>query len=156
MDMYKLLQHSFVDLQISELKLFIADDQPRILERLKSFIAEFPDMRLVGEAETTLQTIRGIWATKPEVVLLDIRMPGDGGLHVLSKIKLHKPAPLVIIFTGRPESYYRELCLDLGADYFFNKSEFDQVEVLLRQLQSAKQAWIKAPKDSFPKDINEE
>lgn len=135
---------AFIDTQSDDLKLFIADDQPILRDWLKSIAAELPHIRLVGEADTTLTTFRGIQETRPEVIILDIRMPGNGGLHVLSKIKAVEPAPIVIVFTAQSEPYYRELSLDIGADYFFNKTEeFDQIEPTLRQLQVAKRTWLK-------------
>lgn len=138
------LQNSYVDPNSNNLKLFIADDQPLIRNWLKSITADSDQINLVGEADTTLKTIRGIRAEKPEVVILDISMPGDGGLHVLSKIKATEPSPIVIIFTSQLEPYYRDLCFDIGADYFFSKTqEFDHLETVLSQLQEAKQTWLK-------------
>lgn len=145
---------SYIDTKNKKLKLFIADDQPEIRNWLKSIINEFPYIELVGEGDTTLKTIRGIKKAKPEVIILDIRMPGNGGLHVLSKIKTKQPAPIVIIFTAQSEPPYRELSLAIGADYFFNKSEeFDQIESVLGQLESAKQTWVKVSEEDSSKSF---
>lgn len=134
---------TYLDPNTDKLKLFIADDQRLIRDWLKTVCAEIPHVKVVGEADTTLKTIRGINAKKPEVVILDIRMPGNGGMHILSKIKTRKPAPIVIVFTAQLEPYYRDLCLDLGADYFFSKTqEFDQIEAVIEKLQEAKQAGL--------------
>ena len=65
---------------------------------------------------------------QPDAVILDIRMPGGSGIDVLKKIKKNYPSTLVIMFTNYPTAQYRKRCLDLGTDFFFDKStEFDKI-----------------------------
>ena len=65
---------------------------------------------------------------KPDFVVLDIKMPDLNGMDILSDIKQIIPTPVVIILTNYPYPSYRIRCLELGADYFFDKSsEFSNV-----------------------------
>lgn len=146
-------ENTFIDTEAEALKVFIADDHAPIRQWLKSVIANFPKIALVGEAESTLTTLRGLRTTQPELVILDISMPGRGGLHILSKIKSQVPPPIVIVFTGKPKERYQPLCLSLGADFYVAKTEeFHQIETLLDQCQKAKQAWLSKSDADFKND----
>lgn len=123
---------------MNNVKVFIADDSPIIRERLVTMLDEVAGTELVGQAATVVEAIQGIWELKPDVVVLDYRMPPEGssGLDVLQAVKQDTTAaPLVIVLTQYPYPAYREKCLELGADYFFDKaSEFDKVPEVIGQL----------------------
>jgi DNA-binding NarL/FixJ family response regulator len=60
--------------------------------------------------------------------VLDISMPGGSGVHVLETIKREQPALKVIMLTNFGHEQYRQKCLQLGADHFFDKTtEFEKV-----------------------------
>ena len=59
----------------------------------------------------------------PQVTIIDIRMPGGGGLPVLQDIKARTPDRVAIILTSFPFPQYREAYLAAGADYFFDKTK---------------------------------
>jgi DNA-binding NarL/FixJ family response regulator len=75
----------------------------------------------------------------PDAVILDIQMPKENGISVLKKIKKDRPATIVIIFTSYPFEQYRKRCVDLGADFFFDKSMEPEkpIEVLERMCKGA-------------------
>ena len=81
--------------------------------------------------------IRQIQKLRPAVIVLDISMPGGNGLSVLQEIRRVDTAATVIMLTNFAQEQYRQKCLTLGADYFFDKSsEFDQVRVILEQMDA--------------------
>jgi DNA-binding response OmpR family regulator len=69
----------------------------------------------VDSAEVAIQQLC------PAVVILDLRLPGNG-LKALEHIKARSEAPIIIMFTAFSTSLHRKKCLDLGADYFFDKT----------------------------------
>jgi len=89
---------------------------------LITIISELDGVKIVGESQDTKSAIRDINKNKPDLVILDIRMPGEGGIHVLKVVKEKNPKLTVIIFTDYPYPQYRIKCLESGADYFFDKS----------------------------------
>ena len=90
---------------------------------------------MVGIAQTGLEAIDGVAELMPDVLILDMAMPGGGGFNALQVGKQRPSAPLVIVLTNYPA--YRQRSLEAGADYFFDKSaEFDQLLVLLERLNS--------------------
>lgn len=115
-------------------KVFVADDSPIVRERLISMLTELPNVEIVGETGVALEAIDSIRKLKPTAVVLDISMPGGGGMSVLETIKKEDHAPMVIMLTNFSNEPYRRRCLQLGADYFFDKSsEFEKVIQVLRK-----------------------
>jgi DNA-binding NarL/FixJ family response regulator len=119
------------------MKVLIADDSALMRERLGALVAEIEGVELVGEAGSAKEALAGIRRLKPDVVILDIRMPGGNGIQVLQEIRKEPAArPIVIMLTAFPYPQYRQKCLEAGADYFFDKaSEFDRVASLLKTLK---------------------
>ncbi len=122
------------------LKLFIADDSQAILESLSDLLVDIRGMEIVGHAQNVNEAIERIKKTKPDVAILDIRMPGGSGIHVLETIKAYKNTILVIMFTAYPYPQYRKKCEEMGAEYFFDKStELHRVQEVLTELAASAQ-----------------
>lgn len=117
------------------LTVFVADDSDPIRARLSTLIAEVGDAELIGEATNAQEVLDTIPHLKPDVLILDIRMPGGNGIQALDAIREVKVDPVVIILTAFPYPQYRRKCLESGADFFFDKStEFEQVGEVLMEL----------------------
>ena len=117
------------------MKVFVADDSTVLRERVIEMLSDLPGIEIVGYAQDVSETLTAIKKLNPDVVILDIRMPGGSGMDVLQDVKKDKQAPVVIILTNYPYPQYRKKCLGLGADYFFDKStEFEKMTELFRQL----------------------
>jgi DNA-binding NarL/FixJ family response regulator len=87
------------------------------------------------KVETPLEAIKGIRELKPDAVILDIRLKEGSGFDVLLNIKAKDPSPVVIMFTNFPYSQYRKKSMELGADYFFDKStEFNEIAPILKKM----------------------
>ena len=120
-------------------KVFVADDSPIVRERLISMLTELPNVEIVGETGGAVEAIDSIRRLKPTAVVLDISMPGGGGMSVLETIKKDDEAPMVIMLTNLSNEPYRRRCLQLGADYFFDKSsEFEKVIQVLGKARRAR------------------
>jgi DNA-binding NarL/FixJ family response regulator len=119
-----------------KIKVFIADDSLIVREHLVTMFDELVGVEIVGQAENVTESIRAIGNLQPDVVILDIRMPGGSGIDVLKRVKQDEVAPVVIILTNYPYPGYRQKCLQAGADFFLDKStEFDQIPKLFEQLK---------------------
>mgnify|MGYP000974027041 CR=1 FL=1 len=68
-------------------RLVIADDEPLARERLRRLMQHHPDWTVVGEATTGPETVALVERVRPDVVLLDIRLPGLGGFEVVESLK---------------------------------------------------------------------
>jgi len=117
------------------MKVLIADDSELMRKRLNTIITCIEGIDVIREAKDCGETIKIIRELNPDVVILDIRMPGGSGIDILHQIKKKKTGPTVIIFTNYPYPEYRKKCMELGADFFFDKStEFNKISEVLKQL----------------------
>lgn len=117
------------------LKTFLVDDSLVVQERLRTILSELTEVRIIGQAHDATEAMLSIRKLKPDVVVLDIRMPKGNGLDVLQHIKGGQPAPAVIILTNYPYPQIRKKCMEAGADFFFDKStEFESLPGVFRQL----------------------
>jgi DNA-binding NarL/FixJ family response regulator len=121
-------------------RLFIADDSMIIRERIRGLVSGIEGIELTGEAGNVQGSITGFLDTRPDVLILDIRMPGGSGLDVLRRAKENTDSPAVIILTNYPFPEYRDIAARLGADYFFDKStEFEEMAKVLKRLVREKE-----------------
>lgn len=113
--------------------VFIVDDSTVVRDRLAQMIAGLPGVDLVGQADIAFEALEGLRRLRPNCAVLDISMPGGSGIHVLETIKREQPALSVIMLTNFAQDQYRQKCLQLGADYFFDKTtQFEKVLEVLR------------------------
>ena len=98
-------------------------------------LSEIEGIEIIGEAQDGIEARDRIPELKPDVLILDIRMPWRSGIDVLRDIKQSDPATKVIILTNYPYPQYRKKCMEEGADFFFDKStEFEKVPEVIEQL----------------------
>ncbi len=103
------------------LSIVLAEQSALVRERVKTLLLELPDVQVVGEAAKASEVEELIQACQPDVLILDIDLPGSG-LWVLSRITRAWPAILVIVLTNQASEDHRRLCLKAGAGFFFDKS----------------------------------
>jgi DNA-binding NarL/FixJ family response regulator len=121
-----------------KIRVFLADDSLTVRDRLTSLLRDMPQVEVVGTASDAAEAISAIQQLKPDVVILDIRMPAGSGIGVLRSLQQKPEKPKFIMLTNYPFLQYRKTCLEAGASYFFDKSsEFDKIPAALEQLTSA-------------------
>ena len=85
---------------MDKLKVFVSDDSAIIRERLVTMALDLPEIAVVGQAQDVPGSLDAIRQTRPDVVILDIRLPGGNGIEVLREVKKMNPAPKVIMLTN--------------------------------------------------------
>jgi len=104
------------------MRVLIADDSAILRQRMATQLAQDPGVAVVGEAGDTRETLALIDAERPDAVVLDLSMPGGGGIAVLEALRDRVSAPAVVVLTNHVLEEYRERCLGLGAAAFLDKS----------------------------------
>jgi two-component system, LytTR family, response regulator AlgR len=112
------------------MKLLIADDEPLARERLRQLLAEIGDCAIVGEAANGYEALLRAHELKPEVALLDIRMPGMDGLEAARHIAALEQPPAVI-FTTAYSDHALEAFEAQAVDYLLKPIERSRLEKAL-------------------------
>jgi len=103
------------------IKIIIVDDHPIVRQGLKQILSEEPDMEVFGEAQDPQEVLDLIHKQDWDIVVLDISMPGRGGLDVLKEIKQIRPKLPVLILSVHPEDQYAMRALKAGASGYLTK-----------------------------------
>lgn len=103
------------------IRVFIADDHPVVRFGLEQIIDQEEGMECVGEASTSNEALRGALETEVDVVLLDLEMPGRGGLDTLKELKRREPELRVLVLSHFPEDPYALRAIKAGAAGYLNK-----------------------------------
>jgi len=101
--------------------IIIVDDHPIVRQGLKQVLSEEPDMAMFGEAQNSQEVLELIHKQDWDIVVLDITMPGRGGLDVLKEIKHERPKLPVLILSIHPEDQYAVRALKAGASGYLTK-----------------------------------
>jgi DNA-binding NarL/FixJ family response regulator len=103
-------------------KILIVDDNSILRETTRGILkSKFPALR-VFEAADGKEAFAQIHHHLPDLILMDIRLPGENGLELTRRIKDLYPNMIVIIFTSHDLPEYREAALENGAEFFLSKS----------------------------------
>jgi|SRR4051794_9353583 DNA-binding NarL/FixJ family response regulator len=104
------------------MRVLIADDHRLIAEGIKRALLETKDFEVVGEAATGSQVLPLVRRTQPDLVLLDLRMPGLDGLSALEQIKRAHPNIKVVILSASTDPAVIQTALARGASAYIIKS----------------------------------
>ena len=103
------------------IRLLIIDDHEMVREGLKAMLVAEPDFEIVGDAANAEQALELIERLHPDVVLLDIRLPGVSGIDLCSNVTSLYPQTAVIILTTFAEESLVAQCIQAGARGFIVK-----------------------------------
>jgi DNA-binding NarL/FixJ family response regulator len=106
---------------LSKIKVLLADDHSLFREGLKSLLEEQNDIKIIGEAEDGLETIRLVQQLKPTVILMDINMPVVDGVEATRMILKEAPSIGIVILTMYPQDEYVFQALKAGAKAYLLK-----------------------------------
>jgi DNA-binding NarL/FixJ family response regulator len=103
------------------INIIIADDHPVVRHGIKQILAEESDMQLLAEAANGRELLEKVRSLPCDVVLLDISMPGRGGLDVLSELRRDRPRVPILVLSVHSEDQFGQRVLKSGAAGFMNK-----------------------------------
>lgn len=136
----------------SPISVFIVDDESLARERLKRLIERNCNYQVCGEAENGEQALVRIEELKPDIALLDIRMPGIDGLEVASALA-KKPHPPAMIFCTAYDEYAIDAFKKQAMGYLLKPVRGEELESALAQAKHVNQLQLKSIKEQ---DSNEE
>jgi two-component system invasion response regulator UvrY len=103
------------------IKILIADDHSIVREGFKQIVTESAEMVVQGEAVNGQQVLDLVQKADYDLILLDIAMPGRGGIDTLKQLKIDKPEIPVLILSMHPEDQYAVRAIKAGASGYLTK-----------------------------------
>ncbi|MDA3791676.1 MAG: response regulator transcription factor [Desulfobacula sp.] len=110
---------------MEHIRILIVDDDARFRQTLGKMVADNPDLEVIGEAENGEQAIRLAGNLNPDVVLMDIRMPGTSGLTATRLLTREMPDLRVIMISIFDEDEYRKAAFNAGAVSYIEKKSIN-------------------------------
>jgi len=110
-------------------RILLADDHSVLRSGLRLLLESQPDLQVVGEAATGLETLNLAGQAQPDLILLDLSMPQLGGLDALPALKQVAPSAKVLILTMHDDAQYLRKAIQSGASGYILKKAAD-VELL--------------------------
>jgi Response regulator containing a CheY-like receiver domain and an HTH DNA-binding domain len=120
---------------VKELRIVIADDSALMRDYIRQSLSNVPGLVAVGEAVDGAQAFWLYHQMEPNVIVLDLNMPGANGLEVLTAIRKTDQETVIIMFSADPALALRDACLQAGANFYLDKSELPSLVDICRQLQ---------------------
>ena len=118
---------------MSAISVFLCDDTPELRELTRFCLEETEDMCVVGEAGDARTGVDLIGELQPDVVLLDLTMPGVSGLEAIRMIQVAAPRTAIVILSGMSRERVGDVCRALGAvDYVEKREPMDRVREAVR------------------------
>ena len=114
---------------MSKIRVLIADDHAILRSGLRLLIGSQPDMEVVGEATDGADAVRKAAELRPDVLTLDLDMPGGSGIQAIGQVRQACPRVRVLVLTMHADAAYFRTALAAGASGYVTKSAAD-VELL--------------------------
>ena len=109
------------------MRIMIADDHPIFRSGMKEILASEKDVELIGEADNGRKVLELARKQRWDVIVLDITMPGKGGLEVLEELRREQPNLPVLILSAHPEDQLALRLLKAGAAGYLTKDKAPEV-----------------------------
>jgi len=109
---------------LRRIRILVADDHAVLRAGLRMLVSAQPDMSVAGEAASGAEAVRAVQKTRPDVVLLDLSMPG-GGAECIERIVKEGPSARVLVLTMHDDPAYARRAVEAGAAGYIVKKAAD-------------------------------
>lgn len=117
------------------LVILIVDDNMNFVDRMINLLEDTNGIGHISVASNYDEARRLLASEDPDVVLLDINLPGKNGIELLKLVRQNSSKCEVVMITNHADSYYKQQCHELGAKHFLDKSnDFGLVPGIIKQL----------------------
>jgi len=120
------------------LKVVMVEDSPVVAGRIRNMLNESGEISIVGEAFNSKEALVILKIMSPDIILVSLNLTAKNGISFLKEIRQLRPTIKMMVLSNQSETYFRNLCLESGADFFFDKStEFEKIPGALAALHYA-------------------
>jgi len=128
---------------MSSIRVVLADDHPVVRTGIRNLLGRSPDIQVVGEASTGEDALRLVDELTPDVLLLDMEMPGLKGVEVAQKLHEAGTAVRILALSAYDDKQYIQELLENGAAGYLTKEEApDTIIDAIRGVSQGEQGWV--------------
>lgn len=121
------------------INVMLVDDHAVVRMGFRLLLEGSPDIKVVGEAESGEEACRKYPELKPDVVVMDISMPGIGGLEAIDRILAREPSARILVLSAHEDAMHARRVLKAGAaGYLTKRSAAEALMQAIRQVQQGK------------------
>jgi DNA-binding NarL/FixJ family response regulator len=102
-------------------RVYVVEDQPQLLKNLVKVLGTFPELEVVGTSQDGEEAVEDIVRVRPELVLLDLELPGLNGIQVTQKVKRRAPEVEILILTSFEDEQKVYEAIQAGASGYLVK-----------------------------------
>lgn len=106
-------------------RTLLVDDNEAFLVLARHLLATVPEIEIVGYGHDGYDAVRLAESLKPDLILMDLSMPGMGGLQATRLIKAQDRPPAILIASQHNDAEHREHTAQAGADGFISKNDYE-------------------------------
>jgi two-component system, NarL family, invasion response regulator UvrY len=121
----------------AKIAVMLVDDHAVVRMGFRLLLDAAPDMRVVAEADSGEEALRRIDEARPEVVVMDISMPGIGGLEAVRRILAREPAARILVLSAHEDAMHARRVLKAGAAGYLTKRA--AAEALIQAIREVRQ-----------------
>lgn len=126
---------------MGRLKTLLVDDNAPFLVLARHLLGVYPELELIGEARDGHEAVQMAESLRPQLIIMDLAMPGMGGLQATRLIKAQDSPPLIIIASHYDDPAHREFVAQVGAEGFVNKQHYEsEVLAFVRRVQKERES----------------
>lgn len=123
---------------MGSLRILIVDDEPLARDRLRGMLRAEPDLEVVAESADAAQALAAIDAHAPDLIFLDMQLPGSDGLEVLARLPVER-RPAVVFATAHEEYAVKAFAVS-AVDYLLKPFDLERLRLALRRAREHLQA----------------
>lgn len=124
---------------MSQIKVMLVDDHAVVRMGFKMLLETSDDIRVITEAENGEEAIKAFMEHKPDVIVMDITMPGMGGMEAIERILNKEPSAKILVLSAHEDSVHPKRVLNAGAKgYVTKRSAAEELIKAIRAVASGK------------------
>jgi DNA-binding NarL/FixJ family response regulator len=127
----------------TQLRVVLTDDHPVVRSGIRSLLERAPDITVVGEADNGTDALRLVESLRPDVLLLDVQMPGMDGVEVARQLKASGAPVFVLALSAHDDEHFiRELLANGAAGYLTKDEAPDAIVEAVRGVARGEEGWF--------------